>query len=165
VPFVKTADMVEVDLYREGSVVALLRKITTAIERCISTNRRLITIGCHEVSISGKIMCELSEVFSTWDVDMEYNRSGADMKRGNGALIRPDIIIHRRGEVDGPCNLAVIEVKKGDDVRHQSDINRLVDMTKSRESGGEFSYLIGVFLKISENGKATFLPFHNGREL
>jgi hypothetical protein len=42
-------------------------------------------------------------------VDPEYNRDGHEVKRSDGVIVVPDVIVHHRGTSD---NLLVIEVKK-----------------------------------------------------
>src|SRR5688500_9233862 len=57
-----------------------------------------------------------------WDVDAEYDRQGVhgDQKRrvegtlggGGGRLMRPDLVVHRRGSRRDQGNLLAVEVKR-----------------------------------------------------
>ncbi|HQN64528.1 MAG TPA: hypothetical protein PLR90_06135 [Methylophilus sp.] len=58
----------------------------------------------------------------TTKIDMEYDKSGDDIKRIYGNSSRPDILIHQRRSHEN--NFAYIEIKKG--CRSQADITKCV---------------------------------------
>lgn len=96
--------------------------VTDALDRVIVEDTDLLRLDVHERSITHRLGMYLQEtVNESWDVDVEYNRIGADgyvtkrlpeeMLRGKSqGTVYPDVIIHRRGSEDD--NLLVIEAKK-----------------------------------------------------
>ena len=76
-----------------------------------------------ELSISHKIGHYLSLCIDEYDVDCEYNRDIADSKKNKAnELIRPDIIVHRRG--CNSSNFVVIEVKPWWNDNAEEDIKK-----------------------------------------
>ena len=62
-----------------------------------------------ELSISHKLSHYLELFVTEYHVDCEYNRNVADKKSMGESRIRPDIIIHKRG--NNEKNFVVIEIK------------------------------------------------------
>jgi hypothetical protein len=79
--------------------------------------------------------------FAEWDVDCEYNRDGHEIKRVDGNIVVPDIIVHHRGT---PDNLLVIEVKKSN--TRAPDEEDIAKLHSYRES--DLRYQNGLFLKL-----------------
>ena len=92
-----------------------------------------------ELSISHKLGHYLSLSIDEYEVDCEYNRDLADPKKNKAdELIRPDIIVHRRG--CNSSNFVVIEVKPWWNDNVDEDIKKLAEMT---EENGKFEYDYG----------------------
>ena len=84
----------------------------------------LLRVDVSERCIAARLAMYLREYFDDYDydVDVEYNRDGPDVKRlcevirdcprdrDEGQSVLPDVIVHRRGKRDS--NLLVIEMKK-----------------------------------------------------
>jgi hypothetical protein len=95
-----------------------IKKITTVIDRFLSTkfdDTELLRYGVKEEAISHRLGCYLRDIFEGENkpcvVDCEYNKFGEGKgKVVEGKNIRPDIIIHQRGNQN--YNLMAIEVKK-----------------------------------------------------
>lgn len=114
-----------------------------------------------ELSISHKLGHYLALLITEYDVDCEYNRNVADKKSMGESRIRPDIIIHKRG--NNEKNFVVIEIKpwwNRDDMIKDED--KLAYLTNQ---DNEFKYKYGLSLiieqsrlddkaKIFENGEA-----------
>lgn len=82
-------------------------------------------------------------------VDCEYNKSGEkSYKIVESKNIRPDIIIHQRGNQSH--NLMAIEVKKGARAT-KWDITKLMRLT-SISSRAKYRYSLGLFIGLSEDG-------------
>ena len=100
-----------------------------AIARVYHADRHLLVVDASERSIAARLAMYLQEDFVGYDVDVEYNRARAKIKRlmavvgccprdrieTEGQRVLPDVIVHRRG--DNKSNLLVIEVKKSSDPR------------------------------------------------
>lgn len=100
-----------------------------------------------ELSISHKIGHYLSLCIDEYDVDCEYNRDLAESKKNKAnELIRPDIIVHRRG--CNSSNFVVIEVKPWWNDNAEEDIKKLAEMT---EENGRFEYYYGCSVIITKN--------------
>ena len=100
-----------------------------------------------ELSISHKIGHYLSLCIDEYDVDCEYNRDIADSKKNKAnELIRPDIIVHRRG--CNSSNFVVIEVKPWWNDNAEEDIKKLAEMT---EENGRFESDYGCSIIITKN--------------
>lgn len=88
--------------------------INTACNLLYERERILIDNRTHERTIVARLCIYLSPLLGeTWAVDCEYNREGkkGDSKRNeSGALLYPDLIVHTRGEIQGP-NLVAIQAK------------------------------------------------------
>ena len=107
----------------------VLEKIKNAYRKFLKNDSYLLKVGANERSITHRLAIYLEDEFPDYNVDCEYNREGADIKRireifnnnipqtdisitdkdGNTKSVFPDIIIHHRGTND---NFIVIEAKK-----------------------------------------------------
>jgi hypothetical protein len=91
-------------------------KVHVAIGLLLSNDAVLLEDEDHEISIAHRLALYLQQEFADWNVDCDYNRFHNEPKLLNGALIRPDIIVHHRRIDD---NLLVVETKK-QQIRAQS---------------------------------------------
>lgn len=93
-----------------------------ATARLVEEDRHLLEVDVSEWCIAARVAMYLREYFWDYDVDVEYNRDGEQVKRlhdvlrdcprdrNDGRRVLPDVIVHRRGSPDS--NLLVIEMKK-----------------------------------------------------
>lgn len=135
------------------------RKVENSLSRFISNDSVLISYAVKEEALSHRIACYLQNTFSNLDVDCEYNKFGENDKMLDGKGIRPDIIIHKRG--DQIHNLLAIEVKKKLNPSN-NDITKLKGLTNQR---GKYKYAYGLFLGFSKNMKGIMVYYHNRQEI
>jgi hypothetical protein len=113
--------------------------VDRGLVKLIKKDIYLLQKETHEVSVSHRLGCYLQEVFSEFDVDCEYNRDAKaiDNKKRNesGDLVRPDIIVHKRGG----SNLLAIEMKKAEKPG-DGDIKNLNSYIKKQK------YKFGLFI-------------------
>ena len=107
----------------------VFKKIKNAYLKLLKNDSYLLDVDANERSITHRLAIYLEDEFPDYNVDCEYNRNGAEIKRiteifnniisqnaisitnktGNTVSVYPDIIIHHRGTDD---NFIVIEAKK-----------------------------------------------------
>lgn len=111
--------------------------ITQALSELYARESDLIAIHAEEEAISAQLICYLKPYFTSWKVDVEYNRDGKDTKKNSTeGRIFPDIIIHHRTpnreeKYSPEHNLVVIEVKgHWNSEDRKSDEEKLKDMKK-----------------------------------
>ena len=88
----------------------------------LNSDQTLLEIDANERSLTHKFAEYLQPIFTSWNVDCEYNRNNGNSKRlhvlapgcvstddTDANTVYPDIIVHRRASTD---NLLVIEAKK-----------------------------------------------------
>ena len=128
--------------YSEKEIKEIIKEVLNELYK---KDKILIKNETHEITISHKIACYLTNKFENWDVDCEYNRDLENPKECNYKLnenkyIRPDIIIHKRNINK---NLLVIEIKKDANYKDkQQDIKKLKCMIK------EYNYKYALFINI-----------------
>lgn len=91
------------------------RRFEDALRKLESMDRHLFDVVANERTIAARLMHYLVGSFPDHDVDVEYNRSGYNIKRiehSDHNRVLPDIVIHIRGSNDH--NLLVAEAKKSD---------------------------------------------------
>lgn len=101
----------------------ITRLVQGAVSRLVEEQPALLELDVTERSVSHHLAVYLAEsVPPEFDVDVEYNRHGAEPKRLNlpprttldcelrATTVFPDIVIHRRNT--DAANLLVLEVKK-----------------------------------------------------
>lgn len=123
--------------------------IIPALEKLIEKDIKLINLEPWEECINHRLAVYLEQILRTLDVfsyhvDMEYDKRLDGEKDicvdGEKINIRPDILIHERGEMDN--NLLVIEAKKGYPLKHDLDkIRGLMDADYHYDFGCTISYL------------------------
>lgn len=139
------------------------RKIDEGLQQLFELDKFLLENKVHERSIGHKLAMYLQAKFDDYDVDIEYNKHGIDIKKlpRNYATyhedkVYPDIIVHRRGKIK--CNLLVIELKatpKTDDC----DAKKLELFTKNY---GEYEYKYGLFIGFNIMEPPTMHWYKNG---
>lgn len=117
----------------------------------------LLENNVHERSIAHRLAVYLEEGFFGYDVDVEYNRHGIEIKKQSGPRrVFPDIIVHKRGDNDN--NILVIELKT-QNRNNKKDLEKLREFTKKN---GEYAYKLGVFVRLVSGNQET-LWFKDGR--
>ena len=138
----------------------LQEKIGKAIAMLYEMDYFLIDNDISEWSIAHRLAVYIEQLFPGWDVDCEYNRQENEpviKKRATGKNVRPDIIIHHRGEIDPEHNLLVIELKKEDT---DEDFLKVCEYTSDPAGDRSFKYQYGLILSIGEVSKVKW--FSNG---
>lgn len=108
-----------------------------------------------ETSIAHRLALYLQQKFDAWHVDCEYNRDySGEIKRINGKIVRPDIIVHRRETRRD--NLVIILIKKM--ARNRSGKKK--DLEQLRAYKKDLGYRYAIFLEIGtgceDYGKCSF---------
>jgi len=128
-------------LLKNAPDAAIAEVVVKAIQQLFETDAELLVRDIHERTITGRLAGHLGPHFPEWDVDCEYNRDGHEIKRVDGKIVVPDIIVHHRGT---PDNLLVIEVKKSNTRAPDED-----DIAKVHAyRGSHLRYQNGLFLKL-----------------
>ncbi len=106
-----------------------------AVARVLREDCHLLLVDVSERCIAARLAMYLNEYFVDCDVDVEYNRDSAAVKRLHGMIesctrdrdgenqaraVLPDVVVHRRGCNDS--NLLVIEMKKKNRRANQTDM-------------------------------------------
>ena len=157
----------------ETSWPALEKKIATAMEILERRDRELLSNDDNERAVAHRLAVYLEQQLADdfWHVDCEFTRQGTardhkdvgsslpllppSKKNGNRTLVRPDIIVHRRGP-DGP-NLLVIEVKPA---RPRGDLSLSKDFAKLAKFQTEpkLKYTYAVLVTYRFGDSAGFEP-------
>ena len=119
----------------------IAEKVGRAVQQLLEMDAELLIRDVHERTITGRLADHLRPHFPEWDVDCEYNRDDHGIKRVDGNIVVPDIIVHHRGT---PDNLLVIEVKKSN--TRAPDEEDIAKLHSYRES--HLRYQNGLFLKL-----------------
>ncbi len=78
-----------------------------------------------------------------YQLDCEYNKKGDDPKRDiNGTAIRPDLIVHQRGDNHESANKLAVEFKEWWN-KNTGDTFKLENLT---HRDGGYAYQLGVFV-------------------
>lgn len=126
---------------------AVAQAVLAALESFLRNDAALLVRDVNERTICGSLAEHLRPHFQTWDVDCEYNRDGHEVKRANGRIVVPDIIVHRRGT---PENLLVTEVKKSNTTEPDAeDLAKLQDFKTSH-----LAYRNALFLRLNVRPQA-----------
>lgn len=108
----------------------LERRLTVALSNLLVEDWRLLTVqaldsraAVSEGSVAFALGWQVRSLIDrTWDVDCEYNRAGegenAQVKRRDDSVVRPDLIVHRRGLRGLRNNLLALELKTDAERQH-----------------------------------------------
>jgi len=120
-----------------------MKKVLEACKRLSLNDKLLFELGHHEETLNHRLALYLTGLFFNYDVDVEYSLSERDLKTNkDGVPVRPDIIIHRRGNNNN--NLAVFEAKR-------SSNTSVADIPKIPKYSN-LGYRYGVFIKYTKEG-------------
>jgi hypothetical protein len=141
------ASRVERETWREALVRSapdgsLARSVLTALGDFLRTDGDLLISDVNERTITGRLADHLRGQLPGWNADCEYNRDDHNVKRANGRIVMPDIIVHRRGT---PDDLLVIEVKKSNTAESDDEDLGKLEEFKTCHLG----YRNALFLKLS----------------
>ena len=139
----------EEKLRSESADKNIAENVIHGIKRLFDEDTLLLTRNAHEQAVTASLACHLRPLFPDWHVDCEFNRdaqSKDDIKRLKRRPVKPDIIVHHRGQDE---NLLAFEVK-------QSANN--IDTAKDRDA---IRKLVG-YLTNQKYQHALFLKFQSG---
>ena len=145
-------------------------KIKNAYRKFLKNDSYLLKVGANERSITHRLAIYLEDEFPDYNVDCEYNRECADIKKiseilnnnipetvisithknGNTISVFPDIIIHHRGTDN---NFIVIEAKK-------TTNNCKYDKKKLKAYKTDLKYKHAFFIKFPVAVKKDFVNFN-----
>lgn len=108
----------------------------------VEYNKHLDDVKNHGISPS--ILDEIRGQFSTFGID-DPDLEISDLEGGNGAEIRPDILLHDRGTDSN--NLLIAEVKKEKSEITQRDAAKVLGLT---HPDSEYSYSYGAVVPLAE---------------
>lgn len=140
-------------------------KISHCIDRIYNEDGDLFGRKNYEVTVSCKLSQYLFLEFQKYDVDCEYDKHKNIKKKarinGEDKKIRPDILIHKRGNDDS--NIVAIEVKKKNNPnRREYDFAKLKSLTSQT---GDYKYKLGVFIDFAKlHSNLIIKYFEDGRE-
>lgn len=101
-------------------------------------------LKAHEIAISHRLAVYLERNLTNkgLSVDLEYNKHGTNNKLLDGEPIRPDIVIHSRGNDNK--NLMVIEVKKSEHTKKEKldAINKVRKLCRGTEYKYQYGYVV-----------------------
>jgi hypothetical protein len=146
---------------REPSYSEVKKIVEWALKQFGKNDLKLLEYSIDEYAYPYHIACYLERKFCKfgYDVDCEYNKVGKtgeikkddpqnqvgiDPQKKRG--VRPDIIIHQRGEIISN-NFLVIEIKKAENRNISRDRKKLKFFTLQK--GGQLQYRYGLLLLIS----------------
>ena len=125
--------------------IVIKGKIREALKMFIIKDRQvLLRVDIYEPTISHRIAVYLEGLFPEFDIDCEYNKTLlGDKKNIEDKKIRPDIIIHKRG--NNYDNSVILEIKKSgkNSKLAKADIEKLKSCMT-----GSLNYDLGVFISI-----------------
>ncbi len=170
---------------REGSKVQIINsskklekyiisKVKDVVKRFYDNDYSLLTDGMSEWTVTGRLAmylhCEFKD-FTGYFIDIEYYRlkvpknQVTDIRKQR---IRCDILLHTRGKYNHYVdNLLAMEIKLEDNIDDgESDKSRLAEFVlpgpPDGHTGAIHSTLVGLFLRLGENGYSSCQLKSNG---
>lgn len=134
--------------------------VREALDRLFARDATLLGSDNSEWAVAHRLAVYLEQLLPGWNIDCEFNRQGdaAEVKkRAGGSLVRPDIIVHHRGQVAREHNLLAIELKK---TSSEQDHAKLQEYTAPAAGERKFQYRYGLAIALSDDCKMTW--FENG---
>jgi hypothetical protein len=133
--------------------------LVTSIEELFVSNLHSLKVDASEQHIAAELATRLkahtpnAEDGKPWDVSVEYNRKGTQIKTIHGTQkVRPDIILHRLGT---DLNFLAIELKKGSSAEASPDDALKLEAYRRPN---ELNYRHALFLRLGvkeEAGRVT----------
>ena len=146
------------------------KRLSTALRRLVEEHGYLLNVDANERSVTHHLANQLAKQYAGWDVDVEYNRDGMDVKHmglsipaasaddTNSVTVFPDIIVHRRGTAQ---NLLVVEVKKPGQPRSFDEL-KLAAFTRPNPAGLGYQWGVHIVLPPSPSTPAETRWLHHG---
>lgn len=122
--------------------VFIARAVCAALQNLLGEDAALFVRDVHERTITARLADHLRPQFPGWDVDPEYNRDGHEVKKTNGDIVVPDVIVHHRGTRD---NLLVIEARKSNTQEADEEVLKKLHMFKAYD----LQYRNALFVKFT----------------
>ncbi len=141
----------------------LKERVMQGIDILYARDFVLFSRDASEWAITHRLAVYLEQELQGWNVDCEYNRQGFGIvpkTNEDEDKIRPDIVIHHRGQTELQHNLLVIELKK---VESADDLGKACEYTKSPEGARTFQYQYGLALSVYGGLKLHW--FKSGEEV
>ena len=125
------------------------KRIKMALKILYIKDIYLIENNVEEIAITHKLGMYMENLFPGYDVDCEYNRityknGNLAPKKCNKHIVRPDIIVHKRGNNDD--NLLALELKKNANNNQEKK-----DMDKLKNYISELGYSYGIYIDLIPN--------------
>jgi hypothetical protein len=128
------------ELLRTSPDLGLAFAINQALKDFLRVDRDLLIRDVNERTISSSFAEHLRKYIIEWQIDCEYNRDIQEIKRANGKIVIPNIIVHIKGTNK---NQLVIEIKKSNTKEPDE-----LDIAKLREmKDPPLVYRYGLFIK------------------
>lgn len=129
-----------------------------AVEELFERDAHLLNVDVNENTIAAALRGDMLPRVGVdpdgepWDVDFDYNRRGAMVKKVNGVqLVRPDLIVHRRNT---DVNHLAVELKKGDSEEPDwGDMDNLAAYRRPLDAQG-LGYDFALFLRFGVGASA-----------
>lgn len=130
-----------------------------AAEQVRENDEKLVKYAVKEESISHRLGVYLEQELGSFNVDCEYDKYGEQgrYKDTIHGRIRPDIIVHSRGNSDH--NLLAIEVKKKLSPSRRDEL-KLRALTSDRYEA--YEYTLGVFVGFVGSRQTTYKWYAGG---
>lgn len=125
------------------------KRVRRAIDMLYARDADLLRLTSSEWSVAHRLAVYIENEFAGWNVDCEYNRQGLDSNtkvRDSGGAVRPDIIVHHRGQVERAHNLLAIELKA---FPTKADLAKVREYTAPPGEHRTFQYQFGLALVLS----------------
>ena len=144
-------------------LLKLKASLMRAIDILYTRDSDLFSRDASEWAVAHRLAVYLEQELPGWNVDCEYNRQGPgrNPKTNEGETkVRPDIVLHHRGQTELQHNLLVIELKKAGSA---ADLGKVCEYTKAPEGARPFQYQYGLALSLSGGLKLRW--FKSGEEV
>ena len=148
------------------------RVVRDAVHLLFASDAALFGNDNSEWAIAHRLAVYLEQLLPGWNVDCEFNRQGNEIDPKaleSGSLVRPDIIVHHRGQVEREHNLLAIELKKANVA---ADHAKVREYTSLPAGSRKFQYRYGLSVSVPsfemtwfESGRVVgYSPAHRAFE-
>jgi len=124
------------------------RLVRDAVNMLFACDAALLGNDNSEWAIAHRLAVYLEQLLPGWNIDCEFNRQGDEndpKALESGSRVRPDIIVHHRGQVEREHNLLAIELKKSDAV---ADHVKVKEYTSAPAGSRTFQYQYGLSVSV-----------------
>ena len=134
--------------------------VREALNRLFARDATLLGSDNSEWAVAHRLAVYLEQLLPGWNIDCEFNRQGdaPEVKTlAAGSRVRPDIIVHHRGQVGREHNLLAIELKK---TGSEQDYAKVQEYTAPPDGQRKFQYRYGLAITLSDDCRMSW--FENG---